>query len=785
MAAMMRQRCKQILTMALCGVLLLGAPMAAHADSLVTSVVIDPLTGVAMDGYDPVSYFTEGQPQRGNPDYVYSWAGVPWYFASAANRDVFMRNPDVYAPQYGGHCQMSLARGFLSDGKPEVYAIEGMKLYLFYSAANREAFLLSPGEASASLDGAVATAYSQIVTAGGGTGDVQRESGRIAFRHDDVAAGGVALAEEDGRDVVVDDGGGGAVAIAAAVAAQRGAEGEGFVCLVDTILRRGGADQQIGVTGSQRNGAAVGRPADAIVGAVLEVAGSVVRRTQRGAVGQGQLQRAAGGGAGDVQFEGGRIAFRHGDVAAFRLRIAKTNGRHVVVDDGGDGTVTVAGTATAQRGAQGEVLVGLIHAIVDGTGAHQQLAGAGVNRDGAGVVIPADPAVGTVLESRGGVVGRRQGRAIAKDQHQAAAGSGSSDADAEHGIELICDDAVVLIDRERKLVVSRHGRYRRYQQLVLACGALPLTPGYAEDDSKHLLPGLCHFRNWQDLATLRLAGQQLQHAVVVGGGFLGLEAAEGLRKLGMQVSLLQRGAYLLNRQLDASAAGLLQQQLTQRGLNIITNSEISSLNYRRGQLQSVALKSGQQLKADLVVLALGISPNITLAQQAGLKVNRGIVVNPQLQSSDGAIYALGECIELNGETFGLVAPINAQAIQLAQTLCGKAASYCSENTATQLKISGIALSSCGDIATLCANPASFDACTDYLDIELNEYRRLWWRGPYLAGAVLYGDTSLSQQLSQLITQQQPYHGCRSSLVLGRVEQGIAEPGMADSAAKTE
>lgn len=147
MAAMMRQRCKQILTMVLCAALLQAAPLAARADALVTSIVIDPLTGVAMDGYDPVSYFTEAQPQRGNPDYVYSWAGVPWYFASAANRDVFMRNPDVYAPQYGGHCQMSLARGFLSDGKPEVYAIEGMKLYLFYSAANREAFLLSPGEA--------------------------------------------------------------------------------------------------------------------------------------------------------------------------------------------------------------------------------------------------------------------------------------------------------------------------------------------------------------------------------------------------------------------------------------------------------------------------------------------------------------------------------------------------------------------------------------------------------------------------------------------------------------
>lgn len=346
---------------------------------------------------------------------------------------------------------------------------------------------------------------------------------------------------------------------------------------------------------------------------------------------------------------------------------------------------------------------------------------------------------------------------------------------AEHGIELICDDEVVLIDRERKLVVSRHGRYRRYQQLVLACGAQPLTPAYAKDSCGNLSPGICHFRNWQDLATLRLAGQQHHHAVVVGGGFLGLEAAEGLRKLGMQVSLLQRGAYLLNRQLDAAAAGLLQQQLIDRGLNILTHSEIDQLNYKRGQLQSVTLTSKQRIKADLVVLALGITPNISLAQEAGLKVNRGIVVNQQLQSSDNSVYALGECIELNGETFGLVAPVNQQAIQLARTLCGEIALYHSEKTATQLKISGIALSSCGDIAALCASSNSFDACTEYLDSELAQYRRLWWRGPCLVGAVLYGDTRLSQQLSQLINLQQPYHGCRSSLVLGQGDSIAPEP----------
>lgn len=144
MAAMMRQKRKQILTITamvpaiVAALLLVALPAAAAA--LVQTIVTDPLTGVALEGYDPVSYFTEAEPLAGSPDYEFVWQGVPWYFATAANRDVFMRHPEVYAPQYGGHCAMSLSRGFLSDGKPRLYAIERMKLYLFYSVANREAF---------------------------------------------------------------------------------------------------------------------------------------------------------------------------------------------------------------------------------------------------------------------------------------------------------------------------------------------------------------------------------------------------------------------------------------------------------------------------------------------------------------------------------------------------------------------------------------------------------------------------------------------------------------------
>ena len=121
--------------------------IGAQGENVLTDVVTDPLTGVAIEGYDPVSYFIDTEPRQGLPDFEYVWSGVSWYFQTAANRDVFARNPTVYAPQYGGHCVMSLSRGYLSDGKPRLYTIEGLKLYFFYSTANRDAFLMSKSEA--------------------------------------------------------------------------------------------------------------------------------------------------------------------------------------------------------------------------------------------------------------------------------------------------------------------------------------------------------------------------------------------------------------------------------------------------------------------------------------------------------------------------------------------------------------------------------------------------------------------------------------------------------------
>ncbi len=145
----MTQTRKQILTMLAFVLPLLGAVAApAWSQSTNTAVVSDPLTGLAIGGMDPVSYFTESQPLPGRSEFEYEWGGAPWQFSSAANRDAFARAPQIYAPQFGGHSAMSMARGFLSDGDPAIYTIFKQRLYLFYSAASREAFLLAPNAAA-------------------------------------------------------------------------------------------------------------------------------------------------------------------------------------------------------------------------------------------------------------------------------------------------------------------------------------------------------------------------------------------------------------------------------------------------------------------------------------------------------------------------------------------------------------------------------------------------------------------------------------------------------------
>ncbi len=150
--AMMKQTSKQILTMLAFVLPLLGmvclAVLPARAQSVVTLYVTDPLTGIGIYGMDPVSYFTEPEPLQGRGDFEYIWQNVPWHFANAANRDIFKGAPEIYAPQFGGHGAMGMARGYVSDSNPAIYIVFKQRLYFFYSAANREAFLLAPDAAA-------------------------------------------------------------------------------------------------------------------------------------------------------------------------------------------------------------------------------------------------------------------------------------------------------------------------------------------------------------------------------------------------------------------------------------------------------------------------------------------------------------------------------------------------------------------------------------------------------------------------------------------------------------
>lgn len=301
----------------------------------------------------------------------------------------------------------------------------------------------------------------------------------------------------------------------------------------------------------------------------------------------------------------------------------------------------------------------------------------------------------------------------------------------EQGIELLCNDPVVALEPERHRLRTGSGKQIHYDQLVLATGSNSSLPPLLGID----LNGVMGFRTWQDVEAMRKAAAKGGSAVVIGGGLLGLEAAEGLRKLGMCTRVLQRSDYLLNRQLDRHAAGMLQQTLEGRGLEIITNAGVECMRGNEaGQVTEVILKDGRTLPADLVVVAAGVTPETSLARAAELNCDRAIRVDAELRTSAVDIFAIGECCQFEDNTYGLVAPIWRQARVLAQVLRGASDQYAEQPAATQLKVSGISLFSCGEI------DAQDAKVVEYHDPEVGDYRKLWLRDEKLVGAVLYGDT---------------------------------------------
>ncbi len=303
---------------------------------------------------------------------------------------------------------------------------------------------------------------------------------------------------------------------------------------------------------------------------------------------------------------------------------------------------------------------------------------------------------------------------------------------AEHRVKLHAGDPAVHIDRRRRVVRSRNGVEMSYDRLLIATGSKPIVlpvPGAQ-------LPGVVTFRDLADVATMLEAARTFRKAVVIGGGLLGLEAANALALRGMHVTVVHLSAHLMDRQLDEAASALLKDSLIARGLSFHMPARTAAILGEQ-RVTGLRFADGARLEADLVVMAAGVRPNFELASQAGLRCERGVLVDDTLQTFDPSIYAVGECVQHRNSTFGLVAPLWEQArvcaIHLAEVGVSR---YRTALTATQLKVTGIDLYSAGDF--------SESAGSEVLvlrDPRRGVYKRLVIRDNRLRGAVLYGDAS--------------------------------------------
>jgi nitrite reductase [NAD(P)H] large subunit len=348
---------------------------------------------------------------------------------------------------------------------------------------------------------------------------------------------------------------------------------------------------------------------------------------------------------------------------------------------------------------------------------------------------------------------------------------------AEHGVRLIAGTRANAIDRATRIVALADGRSLRYDKLLLATGSKPLAPA---------IPGLGFpnvraFRDIADSEAMIAAAQSGGRAVVIGGGLLGLEAAWGFKRRGMAVTLVHLMPTLMERQLDVAAGELLRRELEARGIVFVTNAQTEKIA-GENRAEAVVLADGRRLPADFVVLAIGIRPNVELARAAGLDVNRGILVGDDMATSDPDIYAVGECIEHNGQVFGLVAPIWDQARVCGARLAGEDAVYVPPPVFTSLKITGIDVFSAGQLAA--ADPADEEITLH--DEKRGLYKKVILREDKVVGSVLYGSVSDGPWYVELMRARADVSSIRDQIVFGRAfaEQASAPPlpGLAATAA---
>ncbi len=330
---------------------------------------------------------------------------------------------------------------------------------------------------------------------------------------------------------------------------------------------------------------------------------------------------------------------------------------------------------------------------------------------------------------------------------------------ADNGVTLHTGDPVLAIDPAAKTVTAASGLVVPYDRLLLSTGSKLLMPPLPGLD----LPGVVAFRDIADVEKMLAAAEAGQRAVVIGGGLLGLEAAWGLRRRGMPVAVVHLMPTLMERQLDVEAGHLLQKDLTERGLHFFTGAQSEEI-MGSDRAEGLKLADGREVPADLVVVAIGIRPNVDLAKAAGLEVNRGIVVGDDMRSSDPSIYGVGECVEHRGQVFGLVAPLWEQAKVCASRLAGRdEAHYETPPLSTRLKITGIDVFSAGQLTAVDEG----DEELVYRDSARGIYKKLVLREDKVVGAVMYGDVADGAWYFQLMREKADIAALRDRMIFGQ------------------
>ncbi|ABL72516.1 nitrite reductase large subunit NirB [Paracoccus denitrificans] len=334
---------------------------------------------------------------------------------------------------------------------------------------------------------------------------------------------------------------------------------------------------------------------------------------------------------------------------------------------------------------------------------------------------------------------------------------------AAHGVDCRFGEPVVRIDRANRAVYSNAGG-APYDALVIATGSAPfIIPVPGRD-----LPGVVTYRDLEDTNAMIEAGVAGKDAVVIGGGLLGLEAAAGMAARGARVTVVHLMGHLMERQLDPAAGYLLQRDLERRGIKVHCKGATKAI-LGHGQAEAVLLEDGTVHPADLVCMAVGIRPEVRLANDAHLEVERGIVVDDALRTSDPHIFALGECVEHRGQVFGLVAPLYDQAKVLARTLLGEEAAFRPVQTATKLKVTGCDLFSAGDFAE---GEGREDIV--FRDPGRGIYKRLVLENDRIVGVVMYGDTADGNWFYGLMKDETDVGEMRDTLIFGPAFQGGAK-----------